>query len=183
MAAQFNVGFPCSSGRDPRFDATVNTRPLDKLAAAKRYSFLYDEVLPQEKTKLRERLAVSAPKYHRSFLRILHACSPTATGQKSRHYISVVATRSSRSLACDHSQQSVLLVIFSGRTRPVSRRGMWGYSDVSNVMLLPSRLQQRVSYMQNFAQSRPEFVLSSVFYVRGRTGSYEHWCVNLCGQL
>jgi len=51
------IQVPKSSGRDPRFDATVNTRPLDKLAAAKRYSFLYDEVLPQEKTKLRERLA------------------------------------------------------------------------------------------------------------------------------
>lgn len=49
----------CSNGRDPRFDEVLHpAKPGDKDAAAKRYSFLYDEVLPQEKAALKQRLKV-----------------------------------------------------------------------------------------------------------------------------
>jgi hypothetical protein len=49
----------CSNGRDPRFDQVLlPAKPGDKEAAAKRYSFLYDDVLPQEKATLKQRLKV-----------------------------------------------------------------------------------------------------------------------------
>jgi hypothetical protein len=40
---------------DPRFDETVSK--LDKQVFAKRYNFLYNEVLPQEKKAIKDRLA------------------------------------------------------------------------------------------------------------------------------
>lgn len=54
----FRCVFPraCREGRDPRFDKAHNER--DKDVAARRYAFVYDEVLAGERTQLRAALKV-----------------------------------------------------------------------------------------------------------------------------
>lgn len=45
--------------KDPRFDATIGGKQFNKDAFAKRYSFLYEDVIPQDRAKLKEQLKVS----------------------------------------------------------------------------------------------------------------------------
>lgn len=49
----------CREGRDPRFAATARRSDADTEVAAKRYAFLYTDVLPKEKAALKAALKVS----------------------------------------------------------------------------------------------------------------------------
>lgn len=44
--------------KDPRFDSSIGGKAFSNDAYAKRYAFLYDEVLPQERAALKQQLKV-----------------------------------------------------------------------------------------------------------------------------
>lgn len=50
---------PCRGGKDPRFDSTIGGKPFNQDEFARRYKFLYDDVLPQERADLKKQLRVS----------------------------------------------------------------------------------------------------------------------------
>eukprot|EP00878_Enallax_costatus_P016274 GHUV01017071.1.p1 GENE.GHUV01017071.1~~GHUV01017071.1.p1 ORF type:complete len:227 (+),score=81.86 GHUV01017071.1:193-873(+) len=50
------IQIPKQPSKDPRFDATIGGKQFDKDAFAKRYSFLYNDVIPQERARLKELL-------------------------------------------------------------------------------------------------------------------------------
>lgn len=54
------MSFPtCRGGKDPRFDSTIGGKPFHQDEFARRYKFLYDDVLPQERADLKKQLRVS----------------------------------------------------------------------------------------------------------------------------
>lgn len=53
----------CRPSKDPRFEATIGGKQFNKDAFAKRYSFLYNDVIPQERARLKELLKVAPPAY------------------------------------------------------------------------------------------------------------------------
>eukprot|EP00879_Flechtneria_rotunda_P027420 GHRR01029371.1.p1 GENE.GHRR01029371.1~~GHRR01029371.1.p1 ORF type:complete len:157 (+),score=54.15 GHRR01029371.1:173-643(+) len=53
------IQVPKQGAKDPRFEPTVGGKPFDKQVFAKRYSFLYNDVLPEERAKLKQQLKVS----------------------------------------------------------------------------------------------------------------------------
>eukprot|EP00879_Flechtneria_rotunda_P021803 GHRR01022991.1.p1 GENE.GHRR01022991.1~~GHRR01022991.1.p1 ORF type:complete len:285 (+),score=98.94 GHRR01022991.1:173-1027(+) len=50
------IQVPKQGAKDPRFEPTVGGKPFDKQVFAKRYSFLYNDVLPEERAKLKQQL-------------------------------------------------------------------------------------------------------------------------------
>jgi hypothetical protein len=46
--------------KDPRFDQTIGGKLFSNEAYSRRYAFLYDEVLPQERAALKQQLKVRA---------------------------------------------------------------------------------------------------------------------------
>lgn len=50
----------CSGGKDPRFDASIGGKPFHQDAFAKRYKFLFDDVLPQERSDLKKQMKVGS---------------------------------------------------------------------------------------------------------------------------
>lgn len=47
-----------SGGKDPRFDSTIGGKPFHQDEFAKRYSFLYNDVLPGERADLKKQIKV-----------------------------------------------------------------------------------------------------------------------------
>jgi hypothetical protein len=50
----------CRPSKDPRFDQTIGGKSFSNEAYSRRYAFLYDEVLPQERAALKQQLKVRA---------------------------------------------------------------------------------------------------------------------------
>lgn len=48
----------CRPSKDPRFDQTIGGKSFSNEAYSRRYAFLYDEVLPQERAALKQQLKV-----------------------------------------------------------------------------------------------------------------------------
>jgi ribosomal RNA-processing protein 36 len=49
-----------SGGKDPRFEATIGGKAFSKDDFGRRYAFLFDDVLPAERSELKKQLKVRA---------------------------------------------------------------------------------------------------------------------------
>lgn len=50
------IQVPKQGGKDPRFDSTIGGKPFHQDEFARRYKFLYDDVLPQERADLKKQM-------------------------------------------------------------------------------------------------------------------------------
>jgi hypothetical protein len=70
----------CRPSKDPRFDQTIGGKSFSNEAYSRRYAFLYDEVLPQERAALKQQLKVGGVFEQQAPEQLAVACSDSSQG-------------------------------------------------------------------------------------------------------